>query len=212
MKNNNKDNKDKDSTTTTTTTKPTSMTQSKCVIYFASTTQTVDLTKQSSAFIHSLRPVICFLGQLLATDPQVDNFPIWRLSEGIPLPISGDVLSTFKRSLVRELFPNFSKPKTNTLISSSGIVEFVLPTFLVDRRCWHIRNQQIPFIGLVKVMRLSWVFDLESNGWIPFPNNFKGNLDSSAPHDYFAGKDLDDLRWTLHHWCWRLCSVPWSHL
>ena len=208
MKNNNKDNKDKDSTTT----QPTSITQSKCVIHFSSTTQTVDLTKQSSAFIPSLRRVIRFLGQLLVTDPQVDNFPIWWLSEGIPLPISGGVLSIFNWSLVKELFPNFTKPKTKSLISRSGIVEIVLPTFLVDRRCRHIRNQQIPFIGLVKVMRLSWVFDLESNGWLPFPNNFKGNLDSSTPHDYFAGKDLDDLRWTLHHWCWRLCSVPWSHL
>ena len=146
MENNNKDNKDnKDSTTTTNTTKPTSITQSKCVIYFASTTQTVDLTQQSSAFIPSMqvliqhilfsRRVICFLGQLLATNPPVDNFPIWWLSERIPLPISGDVLSIFNWSLVRELFPNFSKPKTNTLISSSGIVETVLPTFLVDRRC-----------------------------------------------------------------------------
>ena len=36
-----------------------------------------------------------------------------------------------------------------------------------------------------------------------------------SPHDSIAGKDwilMDDLRWTLHHWCWRLCSVPWSHL
>lgn len=123
IKNNNKDNKD------STTTKPTNIAQSKCVIYFASTTQTVDLTKQSSAFIPSLRRVICFLGQLLATDPQVYNFPIWWLSEGIPLPISGDVLSIFNWSLVRELFPNFSKPKTNTRFSSSGIVEIVLPTF-----------------------------------------------------------------------------------
>eukprot|EP00434_Breviolum_minutum_P010008 symbB.v1.2.008826.t1/scaffold533.1/size203693/5 len=23
---------------------------------------------------------------------------------------------------------------------------------------------------------------------------------------FHQGKDLDDLRWTLHHWCWRLCS------
>ena len=128
MKNNNKDNKDnkdKDSTTT----QPTSITQSKCVIHFSSTTQTVDLTKQSSAFIPSLRRVICFLGQLLVTDPQVDNFPIWWLSEGIPLPISGDVLSIFNWSLVKELFPNFTKPKTKSLISRSGIVEIVLPCF-----------------------------------------------------------------------------------